>query len=100
MPLNSPGTNAATATASHASDGSASAAALVAVSLANGCRNLASCSEDGEVRVCDLTRGLLLANAFWAGGALGSALVVRRAPGELARGGGERFRLYDGVACT
>ena len=36
VPLNSPGTNAATATASHASDGSASAAALVAVSLANG----------------------------------------------------------------
>ncbi|KAG2644090.1 hypothetical protein PVAP13_2KG404205, partial [Panicum virgatum] len=98
VPLNSPGTNAATATASHASDGSA--AALVAVFLANGCRNLVSCSEDGEVRVCDLTRGLLLANAFWAGGALGSALVVRRAPGELARGGGERFRLYDGVACT
>ncbi|PAN12954.1 hypothetical protein PAHAL_2G303600 [Panicum hallii] len=98
--LNSPGTNALTATTSHASDDSASAAALVAVSLANGCRNLVSCSEDGEVRVWDLTRGLLLANAFWASGAVGGVLVVRRVPGELARGGGERFRLRDGVAWT
>jgi pre-rRNA-processing protein IPI3 len=59
-----------------------------------------SCSEDGEVRVWDLTRGLLLANAFWASGAVAGALVVKRDPGELARGGGERFRLHDAAAWT
>ena len=52
------------------------------------------------MRLWDLTRELLLANAFWASGALGGVLVVRRVPGELARGGGERFRLHDGVAWT
>ncbi|RCV12114.1 hypothetical protein SETIT_2G243200v2 [Setaria italica] len=99
--LNSPCTKAVTtATASHSSEGSTNAAALVAVALANGCRNLVSCSEDGEVRVWDLTPGLFLANAFWVSGAVSGALVVRRVPGELARGGGERFRLHDGMAWT
>ncbi|OEL33361.1 hypothetical protein BAE44_0005620 [Dichanthelium oligosanthes] len=98
---NSPGTNTVSvATTAHASDGSTNAAALVAVAVANGCQNLVSCSEDGEVRVWDLTRGLLLANTFWASGAVSGVLVIKRLPGELARGGGERFRLHDGVAWT
>ncbi|CAN6204777.1 unnamed protein product [Urochloa humidicola] len=106
----SPGTTTAAATAtasrSHAScGGSANAAALVAdpVGVASGGRNLVSCSEDGEVRVWDLARGLHLANAFWARGAVAGALVVRRrrvAGDAVARGGGgggARFRVRDGV---
>ncbi|CAL5063870.1 unnamed protein product [Urochloa decumbens] len=81
--------------------GSANAAAAVAVGVASGGRNLVSCSEDGEVRVWDLTRGLHLANVFWARGAVGGAQVVRRVASEVvvARGGGGavRFRVRDGV---
>ncbi|CAL5073791.1 unnamed protein product [Urochloa decumbens] len=69
--------------------------------VASGGRNLVSCSEDGEVRVWDLTRGLHLANVFWARGAVGGAQVVRRVASEVvvARGGGGavRFRVRDGV---
>lgn len=54
-----------------------------------------SCSEDddGEARVWDLPAGWSSPKTFWAIG----VLVVKA---RLARGGGERFRVHDGVART
>jgi hypothetical protein len=40
------------------------------VAVANGCKSRVSCSEDGVAKVWDLTRGLVLANTFWASSVL------------------------------
>ncbi|XP_062199950.1 protein ROOT INITIATION DEFECTIVE 3-like [Phragmites australis] len=97
--LNSPGSNTVKTTPQHATN-STNDAALIGVAIANECKNLVSCSEDGEVRVWDLTHGLLLANTFWIRGAVSGVVVVKRLPGELVRGGGEGFRVHDDVAWT
>jgi pre-rRNA-processing protein IPI3 len=95
--ISSPVTNAS----SHASDGTGKA--LIGVAMANGGKNLVSCSEDGEVRVWDLTHGLHLANTFWLRGAVSGVLVVKKLAREVAsRGGGgdEMLKVRDDVAWT
>jgi pre-rRNA-processing protein IPI3 len=94
--ISSPVTNAS----SHASDGTSKA--LIGVAMANEGKNLVSCSEDGEVRLWDLTQGLRLANTFWLGGAVSGVLVVKKVASEVAsRGGGdEMFKIGDDVAWT
>lgn len=92
--LNSPDTNTATS-AWHASG--CTNAAVVGAAMANGCKNLVSCTEDGEVRVWDLASGLL-ASTFWIGRAVSDVLVVKRFAGDMVRDGGEGFRVHDGEA--
>ncbi|KAG8049886.1 hypothetical protein GUJ93_ZPchr0009g105 [Zizania palustris] len=79
--------------------GGNTSAALVGVGMANGCKNLVSCTEDGEVGVWDLASGLLV-NTFRTNTAVTDVLVVKRSAGNVARarGGAEGFRVRDGEA--
>ncbi|KAL6655387.1 hypothetical protein ACP70R_006213 [Stipagrostis hirtigluma subsp. patula] len=104
-PLSSPATN----TVMHSPHAGGStdanfAAAIVGVGVANGGKNLVSCSEDGEVKVWDPTRGgLLLVNTFRTRVPVSGVLVATWPAGEAARGGGddgEGSRANDAAAWT
>ncbi|KAL6845438.1 hypothetical protein ACP4OV_024933 [Aristida adscensionis] len=103
--LGSPGTDNVISSPDAGNDSNNNAAALVAVAMANGCKSLVSCAEDGEVKVWDLTTGgLLLVSTFRiGGGAVSGALVVKRivgGGGETSRAGGEGFIGQDAAAWT
>ncbi|KAF0891291.1 hypothetical protein E2562_009467 [Oryza meyeriana var. granulata] len=76
-------------------------AALVSIGMANGSKNLVTCTEDGEVSVWDPASGLLAASFQIGGGAVTDMLVIKKsAAGDMVRAhdGGEGLTVRDGEA--
>ncbi|EAZ09490.1 hypothetical protein OsI_31763 [Oryza sativa Indica Group] len=74
-------------------------AALVGVGMANGSKNLVTCTEDGEVSVWDIPSGLLLAASFRISGAVTDVMVIKKsaaAAAAAAAAAGDMVRPRDG----
>uniref|UniRef100_A0A0E0M2G7 Uncharacterized protein n=1 Tax=Oryza punctata TaxID=4537 RepID=A0A0E0M2G7_ORYPU len=82
----SPAANAVTTTTTsswHASGNTN--AALIGVGMANGSKNLVTCTEDGEVSIWDIPSGLLAAS-FRISGAVTDVMVIKKsAAGDMVR---------------
>ncbi|KAF0909129.1 hypothetical protein E2562_031632 [Oryza meyeriana var. granulata] len=77
-------------------------ATLVGVGMANGSKNLVTCTEDGEVSICDPASGLLAASFRIGSGAVTDMLVIKKSAASnmvRARDGGEGLTVRDGEAC-
>uniref|UniRef100_A0A0D3H825 Uncharacterized protein n=2 Tax=Oryza TaxID=4527 RepID=A0A0D3H825_9ORYZ len=62
--------------------------------MANGSKNLVTCTEDGEVSVWDIPSGLLLAASFRISGAVTDVMVIKKSAAAAAAG--DMVRPRDG----
>uniref|UniRef100_J3MYG6 Uncharacterized protein n=1 Tax=Oryza brachyantha TaxID=4533 RepID=J3MYG6_ORYBR len=89
-------TTTATTRSWHAS-GSTNAA-IVGIGMANGCKNLVTCTEDGNASIWDLASGSLAASFRIGGGAVTDATVLKKSAAAVsrARNDGTGFTVRDG----
>uniref|UniRef100_J3LCZ5 Uncharacterized protein n=1 Tax=Oryza brachyantha TaxID=4533 RepID=J3LCZ5_ORYBR len=71
-------------------------AAIVVIGMTNGCKNMVTCTEDGNVSIWDLASGLLAASFWIGGGAVTDATVLKKSAAAVTRdrndGAGFTFR--------